>query len=113
MPTLTADETSLLEIFLDRVIPPDEDPGAVEAGVMGYVESRFAADPATVEVYRAGLILLEARGFGDLPANAQDAVIDDLAGHSTIAAMIAQVIEGYYAGPESVGARMMGFRVTA
>ncbi len=113
MPKLSADAASLLRIFLDRVIPPDRDPGAVEAGVMGFVESRFAADPPTVETYQTGLILLEAHSFADLSADQQDAVISDLEGHPAIATMISQALEGYYAGPESAGARMVGFRVTA
>jgi len=113
MPTLSAAETSLLHAFLNRVIPPDDDPGAVEAGVMGHVESRFAADPSTVEVYRAGLILLESRSFQDLPAPAQDEVIGELESHGAIATMISHAIEGYYTGPKSVGAAMVGFRVTA
>ena len=79
---------------------------------MEFIESRFAADPSTVEVYETGLILLAAHNFATLNPEGQDAVISDLEGHPAIATMISQTLEGYYAGPDSVGARAIGFRVT-
>jgi hypothetical protein len=113
MPKLSDAAASLLPIFIDRIVPPDQDPGAVEAGVLGFIGSRFTADPSTVEVYEAGLILLASRGFSTRSEEEQDAIITELEGQPSIATMISQTLEGYYAGPESAGARAVGFRVTA
>ena len=106
---LRPDETQLLQSFLDCVIPPDHDPGAVEAGVLSFIEERFEANP---DLYRSGLMLLADRGLDRLSASEREAVVTELEGHPTIAMMISHAIEGYYAGPQSAGAQAVGFRVT-
>lgn len=51
MPFLTAGERLVLEAALARLIPADEQPGAVEAGVVDYVDgllSAFDVDPPRI-----------------------------------------------------------------
>ncbi|RYG24402.1 gluconate 2-dehydrogenase subunit 3 family protein [bacterium] len=109
MLSLRPDEISILKAFLDTVIPPDHDPGAVEAGVTAFVQERLQSN---FELYRSGLMVLADRGFVRLDSAGRREVIERLEGHPTVAMMISHAIEGYYAGPESAGAKAVGFRVT-
>jgi hypothetical protein len=106
---LRPDEVQLLQAFLESVIPPDHDPGAGEAGVLSSIEERIEAN---IDLYRSGLMLLADRGFSRLSPPEREAVLAEIEGHPTIAMMISHAIEGYYAGPQSAGARAVGFRVT-
>ena len=119
---------------MDRIIPPDEDPGAWDAGVGDYLDMQFERDLRDTEAdYRAGLDALEAEaiagaqtGFAALPAAEQDALlrrveagtvthtwlIDPAAFFQTV---VQHVAEGYYSNPANGGNRdetawrMIGF----
>jgi hypothetical protein len=105
---LSADELRTLDAALDRIVPPDRDPGAIAAGVGDYARGRAAV---MTGLYRAGIILLQARGFADLSPDAQDAVLLELEGHPSIALIVQHAIEGYYTS--EAGLLTVGFRVTA
>lgn len=109
---LRPDENQLLQAFLESVIPPDRDPGALEAGVLTYMEERLASGPEVSEFYRSGLMVLADRSFQSLSSAEREATLVGLESHPAIAMMISHAIEGYYAGPQSVGAKAVGFRVT-
>jgi gluconate 2-dehydrogenase gamma chain len=85
--TLSAAEADILEAFCARLIPSDEaGPGAREARAAHYIDRSLAgALSASREVYRAGLLALDARAmraklipFHRLNEADQDAVLIDL-----------------------------------
>ena len=83
--------TRILAAMLDRLIPADEHgPGAVDAGVLDYVLSRYAGPGCRdVELYEAGLGTLDARarrgfgaGFAETPESVQDAILAEVEAES-------------------------------
>jgi hypothetical protein len=85
--TLSAAEADILEAFCARLIPSDETgPGAREARAAHYIDRSLAgALSASREIYRAGLLALDARAmraklipFHRLNEADQDAVLIDL-----------------------------------
>src|SRR5215203_1052871 len=72
-----------LHSLMDRIIPPDQDAGAWEAGVADYLTRQFAGDLRDhLPVYLAGLEALEAEAqartqssFTALSPEAQDALL--------------------------------------
>ncbi len=105
---LSEREIQTLDAALERIVPPDETPGALAAGVGEYARRRAAIQP---DHYRAGIALLESRGFLGLSTEAQEAVLADLEGNSAIAVIVAHALEGFYISP--AGFETVGFRVTA
>jgi gluconate 2-dehydrogenase gamma chain len=83
-PSLTEAEAGTLAAVLDRLIPPDDNgPGAVEAGVLDFIDRELAgALKHQHGDYVAGLAELDAlaearhgKPFAALDAGAQDAVL--------------------------------------
>jgi len=127
-------QLNTLHSLMDRIIPPDEDPGAWEAGVGDYLARQFNGDLREfVAVYRAGLEALEAEAlartqtsFTALPADAQDALLRQIEAGAVVHAwpldpaqffqdVVQHVSEGFYADPGNGGNRdraawqMIGF----
>lgn len=83
-PGMALEELALVDAIVERLIPSDENgPGAAEARVGRYIaralETEYAASRAA---YHAGLAAIDAaardkhgRGFGELGADAQDAIL--------------------------------------
>jgi hypothetical protein len=116
-----------LRALLDRLIPPDEFPGAVSAGVENYLQRQLAGDcAAEAEFITLGLAQLDAevtaRGsgpsFATLAPEHQDALLIDLeAGRpktrwpQSVAPavfflrMVDLAHEGFYADPANGGNR--------
>jgi hypothetical protein len=113
-----------LRALLDRIIPPDEDPGAWEAGVGDYLLRQFDGDlRAEVDHYRAGLEALEAEAlaaagspFSTLSPDQQDAVLRRVEAGDVVhawpvdpaqffALAVQHAIEGYYSDPGNGGNR--------
>ena len=58
---LSAAEWTLVEAISGRIIPADEEPGAIEAGVVNFVDKALANEDAALKpVYRAGLAGVDA-----------------------------------------------------
>ena len=80
---LTKEEEQILRAAVDRIIPPDDYPGAWQAGVGDYLARQFEGDLSPmVDIYRAGLRALDAeasarfgRGFARLTATQQDDIL--------------------------------------
>jgi hypothetical protein len=131
---LSPAHTLTLRALLNRIIPPDEDPGAWEAGVGDYLLRQLDGDlRAEVDHYRAGLEALEAEAlamagsaFSALSPAMQDALLRRVeAGEVAhawpvdpaqfFALAVQHAIEGYYADPANGGNRdaaswrMIGF----
>lgn len=119
---------------MDRIIPPDEFPGAWDAGVGDYLARQFERDlRSQVEAYQLGLAALEAEamavrgtGFAVLDAAAQDRLLSRMEKGEVIAVwpvnpatffqtVVTHVMEGYYSDPGNGGNRdgvawqMIGF----
>ena len=119
---------------MDRIIPPDEFPGAWDAGVGDYLARQFERDlRSQVEAYQLGLAALEAEamavrgtGFAVLDAAAQDGLLSRMEKGEVIAVwpvnpatffqtVVTHVMEGYYSDPGNGGNRdgvawqMIGF----
>ncbi len=123
-----------LHSLMDRIIPPDQDAGAWDAGVADYLAKQFAGDLRDFgPVYQAGLEALEAEAqartqtsFTALAAEAQDALLRQVEAGQVVhrwpldpaqffAEVVQHVSEGYYADPGNGGNRnqaawqMIGF----
>ena len=131
---LSSIQQATLRALMDRIIPPDDYPGAWEAGVGDYLAGQFKADLRDYEpAYAAGLDALEAEAvlsarasFAALPEVEQDALLrrveagdvrhpwplDPAAFFQTA---VLHVVEGYYSNPANGGNRdelawrMIGF----
>jgi len=56
-------DRAALDALLDTLIPADEDPGALEAGVRGQILDRLAGDPVASERYRRLLDWIHRRSI--------------------------------------------------
>ncbi len=80
---LTRGEWKLVEAISGRIIPSDDEPGAIEAGVVNFVDKALAHEDAALKpVYEAGLVGVDAvatkrfaKPFVALGAADQDAVL--------------------------------------
>jgi hypothetical protein len=136
MEFLTQQESTTLRAAIDRIIPADDYPGGWEAGVGDYLARQFQGDLAPyVPTYRALLDALdqearaaENRGFAELPASLQDALLERVAAGNVVAAwqvdpvtsfamLVEHTAEGYYSDPanggnrDGIAWRMIGFEV--
>ncbi len=123
-----------LRAALDRIIPPDDYPGAWEAGVGDYLARQWEGDLRhTLPLYRAGLDALHAEalaqfgvGFAALDAGKQDAILRNVesgdvranwpvAPQEFFSLLVSHAAEGYYSDPGNGGNRnavswdMVGF----
>lgn len=135
---LSLQQQATLRALLDRIVPPDDEPGAWDAGVGDYLARQFEADLSEqVEHYRAGLDALSAEAlarhgmaFETLAAEQQDALLRAIEAGDTVTAwplspesfvgMAARhAAEGYYSDSGNGGNRherswaMIGFAQTA
>jgi hypothetical protein len=129
-------QLATLRAALDRIIPPDDHPGAWEAGVGDYILRQLAGDLAHLQdVYRAGLDALDyealaaaARPFAELGPAAQDELLARIGrGDAQVpwpveapvffAMLCEHAAEGFYSDPGNGGNRggvswrMIGFEV--
>ena len=113
-----------LEALANRIVPPDDWPGAVEANVLDYVQRQLAGDlRAEAGRFAAGVGTLDAeaearhgRPFDELGVDRMDALLADVergevgAGWPVepaawFALAVTLVCEGYYADPGNGGNR--------
>jgi hypothetical protein len=121
---LSTQQQQTLRTAVDRIIPPDDYPGAWESGVGDYLERQFETDLSPVfESYRAGLTALEAesiarfqQSFHLLSAPDQDALLAlletgnvltmwDVAPRFFFSLLVNTTAEGFYSNPEQGGNR--------
>jgi hypothetical protein len=131
----TDQQVAVLRAALDCMIPPDDFPGAWDAGVGDYLARQFASDLASLrEPYAIWLDSLDAEcraarsvGFADLDPLGREALlmrIEDgevatawpLNPQEFISLLARHAAEGYYSDPANGGNRdavswtMVGFR---
>ena len=83
---LTEEEAKTLAAACDQIVPPDQDPGAAEAGVVTFVDRQLATRQKKERPrWQAGLRGLDAtarrrhgKPFVDLPFEVQTAVLQDV-----------------------------------
>ncbi len=135
---LTQTQHDTLRYLLDTIIPPDDYPGAWEAGVGDYLLRQLEGDLAPqLPAYRAGLDALEAESlavydlpFAQLDAQQQTQLLTQIGAGGTrthwpvpparfLQMAVNHAAEGYYSDPgnggnrNAVSWRMIGFEVTA
>lgn len=119
---LTPAQTDALRAALDRIIPPgDNDPGAVEAGVLDTLLAQLTGDLSPqLWAYQSALDALNAAaqsthngaaGFADLRAGEQDALLAAVEKTPFFRALVEHAQEIFYTSP--AGLQMVGFEVTA
>ena len=107
-------DPDLLEAVIDRIIPADDDPGALELGTPAYVRARLAEDPALARAVEAGLAGLT--GFATLDAAGRDAALRAVEGSEWFRQLVELTAEGFWADPGNGGNRaalswaMIGYR---
>jgi len=80
---LTEEEARTLAAACDQIIPPDDDPGATQAGVVNFIDRQLATrKKKDAALWRAGIAGIESASrrayklaFADLGADAQVAVL--------------------------------------
>lgn len=75
--TFAADEYELLGALVDMILPPTDTPGAREVGVHAMLDEDFARDDERLGIIRGGLATLTERGFLDLSADGQVALLTE------------------------------------
>ena len=120
---LSAPERAVLRAALERILPRDEDPGALDAGAEAYLDRQLGGDlRASGEMIRAGLAALDAtargrsgHGFAALPAGEQDALLREIETADFFLLLVRTTAEGFYSDPaqggnrDAVSWRMTGF----
>jgi gluconate 2-dehydrogenase gamma chain len=106
-------EAAAIRAAVQRVIPSDDGPGALEAGTADYVLGRARATPSILDGYRRladRLAEFTARtgpgtGFETLPVNAQDAALTALEseGDPDFRRLVIDSMEGFYGDPSHGG----------
>lgn len=95
---MTPYESRLLAAAIDRIMPRDKDPGAIDLGTHAYVRARLAreaaADAASIA---SGLAALDAKSFADLDAPARDALLAAHEDTPWFRRLCELVREGFYA----------------
>ena len=84
--TLTEAEAKTLAAVCDRIVPPDQDPGAAQAGAVSFIDRQLATRQKDRRlVYRRCLAALDATAsrrhghpFAALPADVQTALLRDV-----------------------------------
>ncbi|MGY5777660.1 gluconate 2-dehydrogenase subunit 3 family protein [Rhizobium sp. LEGMi135b] len=112
-----------LETFravLDRIIPADDYPGALDNGVDGFILSLWDAGlVADSEPIDRGLVDLEAQtlgGFATLSPEKQDRLLAERKDEAWFRMLCELAAEGFYAdpangaNPDAVSWRMIGYR---
>src|SRR6185503_566697 len=120
---LSATERAVLRAVVERILPRDEDPGALDAGAEPYLDRQLEGDlRSSGEMIRAGLAALDATargrsgaGFATLPAADQDALLREIETADFFLLLVRTTAEGFYSDPaqggnrDAVSWRMTGF----
>jgi hypothetical protein len=111
VPDISAEQRHRLRAVIDRIIPADQDPGALDLGADRYVFAQLAGEASEfLEDILAGLEALElAAGlrsgatFEALPPQQKDAVLADIEKQPWFLGLAELTMEGFYADPGNGG----------
>lgn len=121
-----AHQRATIEAATGRIIPRDRDPGAIEAGVIDYIENALGGYDAeclplyingVAELDRLGREMFHAKTFTALQAPQQDQLLTHLEKNESpfLASLIEHTMQGFYGDPRHGGNRdraswkMIGF----
>ncbi len=93
----------MLDLVIDRIIPADDDPGALGLGTPRFVRDLLAAHPADDALIAAGLDGLRARGFAELDITGRDRMLGEMDSEAWFERLVTIVSEGFYADPANGG----------
>lgn len=93
---------TLLEAVVDRIIPADDEPGALVLGTPSYVRARLAERPVLAEAIAAGLRKLPV-GFAERSGEARDAALMRIEGEAWFVTLVELTQEGFWADPGNGG----------
>jgi gluconate 2-dehydrogenase gamma chain len=119
-------QRATIEAATDRIIPADRDPGALQAGVVNYIENTLATyETEHAAVYIAGVQELDrlarerfiSERFVSLSAEQQDDILAHLEKQrsSFFTILVEHTMQGFYGDPrhggnrDRVGWKMIGF----
>ncbi|MCC7157587.1 MAG: gluconate 2-dehydrogenase subunit 3 family protein [Bryobacterales bacterium] len=106
---MTADEALTLAALADVLIPPDQDPGGSEAGVVSYIDRQLARKyKRHLPVYHEALRNLRAQGFASLDSARQAQIVSEWengAARPSFELILAHTMQGYYGSPRHGGNR--------
>lgn len=93
-----------LEQVIDRIVPADAGPGALDLGTPAYVLARLDADPGLATLVADGLDALP-EGFASLTPDARDMVLRGIEAQPWFASLVELTGEGFWADPGNGGNR--------
>lgn len=107
----SSNEKELLEAVVDRIIPQDQDAGALASGALNYVVRQLAAmTPSLAEAIRAGLLAIEksakerfGESFRDLSEQDRDSLVTGTENKPWFRSLAELTAEGFYADPGNGG----------
>lgn len=112
--------TEILRAVLDRIIPEDDYPGALQCGVDRFILDLWDAGLiGQSEIIAEGLTRLDEeadRSFETVSRDDQDVIVAAIAEQQWFSALCELAAEGFYAdpgngaNPEAVSWRMIGYR---
>jgi gluconate 2-dehydrogenase gamma chain len=124
--SLTAEEARTLEAICDRIVPPDQDPGAAAAGVTDFIDRQLAGPYRRLrKTYRSGIaganatsVAMFDKALVDLAPPQQDAVLQSMdkgtapgEGWKQVSAksffdlVVTHTMQGFYGDPRHGGNR--------
>lgn len=115
-------DDDVLRAVIDCIIPPDQDPGALDLGTDGFVKSLLAKRFGDEALIAEGLSILEEKcrrsgsSFATLPLSERTDRLEAIEREAWFERLVTIVSQGYYADPDNggnAGARswqMIGYR---
>ncbi len=111
--TLTEPESKLLDGLVDHIIPADDTPGALAAGVVFYIDKQLAGPlKRYLPAYRLGIAEFSGacrqstgKHFSELDGEAQLAYLHKVENTSFFAMVVDHTMQGFYGSPEHGGNR--------
>ncbi len=106
-------DADLIRAVIDRIMPPDDDPGALDLGADEFVLAQLRGDCLELAaVIRDGLVALDrsardrfGMGLVELDAAGRDAMISTIEDAAWFRALAELTMEGFYADPANGGNR--------
>jgi gluconate 2-dehydrogenase gamma chain len=105
----TLSEARTLEAICAHIVPADRDPGAVQAGVVVFIDRQLSGFYKPLQkAYRQGIAAV-GDGFAELPATAQLAMLHRIEHHPETKPffdmLVAHTMQGFYGDPRHGGNR--------
>lgn len=106
---LTTQEATTLAALVDILIPPDQDAGGRDAGVVSYIDRQLTRKyKRHLPVYREALRRLRDQSFASLDTKRQEFLVaewEKSAARQSFELILAHAMQGYYGSPRHGGNR--------